>query len=476
LLAALFVVAVGVFACRVSRPVFWVDEYLTQVAIAQPWPDLMQQIVTSDPGPGPYYLAMKIWSAVSSAPGWMRLPSVVAAAGAVVLFAVLVRRLTDTMTAALAAAVLLVLPNVSRYAQEHRPYAFALLFSVLAVTLWHISVTRDRSAGARSRWWSAGFAVAVAGMGLAHLYTLTLLPALTVAVVAGPAEDRRRRLERTMVPAALAVLAISPHIWLNLAHPTGSPTDPPLSAGSMLYVVGQMMPRELAASLAVLALVGFAVGMRRARLRPAVTLAVVWVLVPVVLLLVAKATADLPVTRVRYLVFVMPGVAWLVALGLRHLARLSPAVTIFLVIALAVIGLPRQIDIRQVDGHHTDQALGPLLRGARALGMPVVTANPQAVRLVNAATYPEVLLTKRAQRSAAGYVAVVERIDFSDSVDADFPYYRSGRWRPVVRCPLPQSFVLVVESTRLPARPSDASDLAARLRQASAGRVPCSAV
>jgi len=180
LVAALFVVAVGVFASGVSRPVFWVDEYLTQLAIARPWSDLVQQIVTSDPGPGPYYLGMKIWSAVSSAPGWMRLPSVFAAAGAVVVFAVLVRRLTDTMTAALAAAVLLVLPNVSRYAQEHRPYAFALLFSVLAVTMWHISVTRDRSGGARSRWWSAGFAVAAAGMGLAHVYTLALLPALAM--------------------------------------------------------------------------------------------------------------------------------------------------------------------------------------------------------------------------------------------------------------------------------------------------------
>ena len=294
-------------------------------------------------------------------------------------------------------------------------------------------------------------------MGLAHVYTLTLLPALAVAAVAGPAEDRRRRLLRTVIPAGLAVLAISPHIWLNLAHPTGSPTDPPLSAGSLLYLVGQMWPSELAASLAVLALVGFAVGMRRARLRPALTLAVAWVLVPVILLLVAKVTADLPVTRVRYLVFVMPGVAWLVALGLRHLARLSTPVTIFLVMALAVIGLPRQIDIRQVDGHHTDQALAPLLRSARALEMAVVTANPQAVRLVNAATYPEVLLTKGAQRSTARYVAVVERLDFADSVDADFPYYRSSRWRPIVRCPLPQSFVVVVESTRLPARPSAAS-------------------
>ena len=96
LVAGLFGVAVVIFAAWVWRPAFWVDEYLTQAAISQPWPDLVQRIVTIDPGPGPYYLAMNIWSAVSTAPGWMRLPSVLAAAGAVVLFAVLVRRMTDT--------------------------------------------------------------------------------------------------------------------------------------------------------------------------------------------------------------------------------------------------------------------------------------------------------------------------------------------------------------------------------------------
>jgi len=474
--AGLFVVAVVIFAAWVWRPTFWVDEYLTQSAISQPWPDLIQRIVTIDPGPGPYYLAMKIWSAVSAAPGWMRLPSVFATAGAVVLFALLVRRMTDTRTAAFAAAVLLIMPNVSRFAQENRPYAFALLFSVLAVTLWHISLTRDGSGTVRSRRWSVGFGLAVAGMGLAHLYTLTLLPALAIAAFAGPAEDRRRRLLRTIIPAGAGVLVITPHIWLNLAHPTGSPNDPPLAVGSLVNVVGEMMPSEMTAAVCVLALVGFAAAIRDPRLRPALILAVVWVVVPTVLLLAAKVAVDLPVIRVRYVLFLMPGVALLVALGLRHLARLSTALAVILVVALALVGLPQQIDIRQVDGHHTDEALAPLLRSARALDIPVVTANSQAVRLVNAATYPEALLHTGPRQRSAPYVAVVERTAYADNVKPDFAYYQLRRWRPVVYCPLPQSVVMIVESTRLPARPSAAADLADRLEQATDGRVPCSAV
>ncbi|HSU37439.1 MAG TPA: glycosyltransferase family 39 protein [Propionibacteriaceae bacterium] len=476
LAAGLFVLAVVIFAAWVWRPTFWVDEYLTQSAISRPWPDLIQRIMTIDPGPGPYYLAMKIWATVSAAPGWMRLPSVMATAGAVVLFSVLVRRMTDTWTAAFAAAVLLIMPNVSRFAQENRPYAFALLFSVLAVTLWQISLTRDGSGGVRSQWWSAGFGLAVAGMGLAHLYTLTLLPALAITALAGPAEDRRRRLLRTIIPAGVGVLAITPHIWLNLAHPTGSPNDPPLAVGSLVNVVGEMMPSEMTAALCVLALVGFAAAIRDPRFRPALILAVAWVVVPTVLLLAAKVAVDLPVIRVRYVLFLMPGVALLVALGLRHLARLSTALAVILVLALALVGLPQQVDIRQIDGHHTDEALAPLLRSARALNIPVVTANAQAVRLVNAATYPEALLHTGPRPRSAPYVAVVERTAYADNVKADFAYYQLRRWRPVVYCPLPQSVVLFVESTRLPARPAAAADLADRLEQATDGRVPCSAV
>ncbi len=476
LVVAVFVLAVGVFAAGVDRPAFWVDEYLTQVAIAQSWPDLLSRIASTDPGPGPYYVMMKMWSTAATTPGWMRLPSVLAAAAAVVVLAVLVRRLTDTTTAALAAAVLLVLPNVSRYAQENRPYAFALLFTVLSVTVWHLSLERNRSGRLRSRWWSVGFVAAVAGMGLAHLYTLSVLPALAIAAVAGPTLERRRRLLRTMIPAVVGILIISPHIWLNLAHPTGSPTDPPLSSSSVANVIGAAMPTSLAAALGVLTLLGLAVGLRRARLRPALILASVWVLVPLVILVLGKVAVDLPVTRVRYLLFVMPGLALLVALGLRHLTRLSPLVSVVLVAIIALIGIPLQVEIRQVDGHHTDQALDPLLRSVHGLTIPIVTAHTQAVRLVNAATYPDVLLATSTPGSDVRYVAVVERTAYQHTVRDEFPYHRADRWRPLVRCRLPQSILLVVENAGLSARPAEAKALADRLNGATAGRVPCTPI
>jgi mannosyltransferase len=155
-LPALFGVALVVYGAFAWRPVFWVDKYLTQAAIARPWHDLFDWITTKDPALGPYCIVMKIWSSVSISPFWMRLPSVVAMASAVVVVAVLVRRLADMRIAYLTAAVMLLMPNVSRIAQENRPYAFALLFTVAAAALWQRSLDKDRSprwaVGTERRW------------------------------------------------------------------------------------------------------------------------------------------------------------------------------------------------------------------------------------------------------------------------------------------------------------------------------------
>lgn len=454
------------------RPAYWVDEYLTQAAVARSWSGLLGWITTTDPGPGPYYLAMKAWSYASDSPGWMRLPSVLASAAAVVVLAALVRRLTDTTTASLAAVVMIILPNVSRYAQENRPYALALLGTVVTVALWHRSQPE-----ARSRWWGVGYGAAVVGMGLAHLYTLTLLPALAVAAVLWGG-GRRQRLARTLLPAGLAVLALVPHIGLNLAHPTGSPTDPPLSVASLLEVIRLMMPEAMAGAVVIVMLVGVVGGRGEARDRSAVVLGLLWLLVPTALLLAAKLTLDLPVTRVRYLLFVTPAVALLVAVGLRRLARTSLVLAVIVVTVLAGLGVPRQVDIRQLDGHNRDQALAPLLGDLTRLGVPIVVANRSATRLVNAATYPESLLTDTVDPAATPAVAVVERTRFAHAVPDELPYYQaSGLWRQIIKCRIAQALVLVFENKHLPQQSlGPPVHLAARLTAATEGRATCRVV
>jgi mannosyltransferase len=445
LLPTLFGIALVVYGAFAWRPVFWVDEYLTQAAIARPWSDLFEWITTRDPALGPYYIVMKIWSSASISPFWMRLPSVVAMASAVVVVTVLVRRLADMRIAYLAAAVMLLLPNISRYAQENRPYAFALLCTVAAAALWQWSLEKDRP-----RWWAVGYGAAVAAMGLAHLYTLTLVPALVVAALAGPGDQRKSAFWRTVVPAAVALVVISPHIYLNLAHPTGSPIEGPLTLSSLMHLVRVTMPYELAAALGAVSMLGVIALARRPEYRPLWVLGLAWTIIPPLLLLSAKIAVDLPVIRVRYLLFVMPGLAMLAALGLRRIAAISAPLLVAVLVVMTILGLPRQIDIRSLDGHNRDQPLAPLLRAAAQSGMPIVAANRSAVRLVNAATYPQNLLAEPMNPATVKYVAVVERTRFANTVPADFLYYQAhGPWRQIAKCRVSQALVRIFENDKL---------------------------
>jgi len=441
-----FGAALVVYGTFAWRPVFWVDEYLTQSAIARPWRELFNWIATRDPAPGPYYVVMKIWSSVSISPFWMRLPSVVAMASAVVVVTGLVRRLADMGVAYLTAGVLLLMPNISRYAQENRSYAFAALGAAAAAALLQRSLEKDCSS-----WWPAGYGAAVAAMGLAHLYTLTLVPALVIAALARPAGQRKSAFWRTVIPAAIAVVVILPYIYLNLAHPTGASIEGPLTVYSLLRLVRAIMPYELAAALVAISILGITASRRQLVYRPLLVLALAWTVVPTLLLLVAKIAVDLPVTRSRYLLFVMPGLAMLVALGLRRIAVISAPLAVAVLVVMAFLGLPRQIDIRSIDGHNGDQAVAPLLRAAAQNGMPIVVANKSAVRLVNAATYPENLLGAPVDPASTKYVAVVERTRFAHTVPDDFPYYQAdGLWRQILKCRVSQALVLIFENERLP--------------------------
>lgn len=118
---------------------------------------------------------------------------------------------------------------------------------------------------------------------------------------------------------------------------------------------------------------------------------------------------------------------------------------------MTLLGPPRQIDIRSIDGHNGDQVLAPLLRAAAQNGMPIVAANPSAVRLVNAATYPQNLLGTPFNAATTKYVAVVERTRFAHTVPDDFPYYQAnGPWRQILKCRVSQALVLIFENENLP--------------------------
>ncbi|WP_431878066.1 glycosyltransferase family 39 protein [Micromonospora marina] len=156
----------------------WRDELATWSAATRPLSDLVRMTRTIDAATGPYYLLMHGWTALAgTSPTALRLPSALAMAVAAASTARLGAVLVGRRAGLLAGLLFAVLPVTSRYGQEARPYALATLLAVLATLLLVEALRRPTW----RRW--AGYALAVAALGLLHLLALTLLAAHAVVVL-----------------------------------------------------------------------------------------------------------------------------------------------------------------------------------------------------------------------------------------------------------------------------------------------------
>lgn len=268
----------------------------------------------------------------------LRLPSSLAMGGAAALTTRLGARLfrarvgSDTRVGLLAGLIFAVLPSTARYGQEARPYALVTLLAVLAALL--LVRALDRSSW--PRW--LGYAAAVAGLGLANLFALSLLTGHAVAVLLTRRSRRDGVLLRWFVAAGVSVLVLVPLMVLGRSQQgrqldwVGRP-----GAGDLLGLPGSVVQAGVVGGLLVgLAAVGVA-----SRGRWGVVLGLT-VALPAVLLFVAGQVTPLFVPR--YLVFVVPFGCLLAAATLAPL-RLPAAYAI--VLAAGLLGAPEQAALRR---------------------------------------------------------------------------------------------------------------------------------
>ncbi|MFY1617543.1 glycosyltransferase family 39 protein [Micromonospora sp. WMMD736] len=342
LLPALLTLAVTLTGIGSAQ--LWRDELATWSAATRSPDDLARLAGTIDAATGPYYLFMHVWVlVVGDSTIALRVPAAVAMTVAAGLLAVLGAHLVDRRAGLLAGLLFAVLPSTSRYGQEARPYALATALAVLA-TLALVAALRRPD---RTRW--AGYAVAVAALGLTHLVALTLLAAHALIVlvcwwrgpwVAGIAAPggRDRRVWRWAIALVPAVLVVTPLLlraraqrseqlnWVALARPDD------LSA----------LPGGVAQSSVVGGLLVGVAALGAARLGRRALLPLSAVLLPVLLLFVAGAVVPLWVPR--YLVFVVPFACLLAGAALASV----PAPAALTVVVLAgLLGLPDQAALRR---------------------------------------------------------------------------------------------------------------------------------
>jgi len=320
-----------------TRPMLSWDEVATMDVAGRSPAQIWHLVHNVDAVFGPYYFFMHLWTSVAGTTVLdLRLPSIVAMAGSVALAGELGRRLFTPVVGLVTGLVLCLLPNISRYAAEARPYAFACFFSVLALLLLYRALERPGTL----RWLAYG--LAVAAVGFSHIVALTTLGAHVVVVALHLRQTRSRRIAAGWALATGAALAVvAPLAWLGThQHQRQLFWVEPLTADALrsspAAIVGSTETAWLLIGLAVIA-----------AWNPAGRLAgpILAVLVPLIAVALVSVLAS-PMWVERYLLIVLVPAAMLAAVATVGTRASAVRVTLVLTL-LAVAAYPAQQSIRR---------------------------------------------------------------------------------------------------------------------------------
>jgi mannosyltransferase len=338
----------GVLVCSIglTGPALWADELATWGAARLSFGQLVRLVQHVDVVLAPYYVFMDLWVRVAgTSEVALRVPSVLAAGATVALTVRLGTHLGGRRVGVTAGLLLLLVPAVDRFGQEARPYAFGTLGVVLAAWLL---VSGDR--------WrhDLGGAVALLFASLMQPMTLLSVPGLALARPTG----------RRLALLAAACLPATGMLLVGLTHQS--------AAWSWIHrMTWEEVPGQLAAisgaSVGLAVLVLAALGIRRETLVPAV-----WAFGGIALLLLPGLVEPLYVPRM--LLFTTPALA---ILGAVALSRVGRAGAVAGLVVLGVAALPPLVQVRQPDGHNSQNTR--LVRDIRAQPGDVVvyeTNNP----------------------------------------------------------------------------------------------------
>jgi mannosyltransferase len=365
---------------------YWRDEAATMSAAQRPLGNLLRTLGNIDAVHGAYYLLIWVMVHVGGSGELVtRLPSAVAMACAAAAVVATGRRLISPWAGLASGLVFAILPEVSLYGQDARPYAIVVALAALASYL--LVRVMDAGPDARHRW-LIGYALSLAALGIVDIFGLLLLTGHAVTVglrclretgsagadrpnaaagpgtadrpgpAAGLSRAERGRAARSLAlgwlaAAAAGCLLTSPVLalgyvqrgtlsWLtppNFAAVTGlhNLVGPATMSVAVILVI--------AAGLVVSALLG------RGRLRanwpgsvPALCLP--WLILPPAILLAASVIT--PVYTLRYVLLCMPAIALLAGAGLASLGWIAGPVAL---VVIALLGVPMQQQVRAPNGH-----------------------------------------------------------------------------------------------------------------------------
>lgn len=288
------------------RQPLWYDEVASRDASARSLAGIWHLLHHTDAVFGPYYLLVHLLLEVGGAAWWLRLPSLLASIGTVVLVGILGCRLLGATGGFVAALVYAVNPFVVSYAHDARPYALATL-GVTAAWLVLIDGVGRRRTG-------IVWAVIAAASIAAHLFALlSLLPQLFLLV-------RESWPWRRWALLPLAIALVLAGVSLGQRGQVGWIPRPPwfavLGGGATLAGGWWMLP---------LCALGLIAAVRRPGADRRLTLVAAWAFGPLVLLVAGSEI--IPLYLPRYLIEAAVPLALLTAKGALVLPRLVSRVS-----------------------------------------------------------------------------------------------------------------------------------------------------
>jgi mannosyltransferase len=377
---------------EVGVPQLWRDELASWSAANRTVPQLWSMVHNIDAVLGLYYLGLHLWMAVfGQSATAMRVPSVIAMAAAAGVVALIGRRLGGGVAGLASGLVFAVIPSVSRYAQEARPYAFATFFAALATLMFLRAMERPHW----SRW--AIYAVVLAAAGASNLIALCVVAGHLIIVLwdfcqrtvriggDGTAESGRALpggrlapegsplllVKRFCVAAVVGAILVSPLVIAGHSQQgwqIGQQASPHVAqligvSGGLWQELFASVP--VAAAVILLAVVSL-VAAPDARRRSIAGYALAFAIIPVVAVwLISRGPTSY--WTFRYMLFSVAGWSVGAGLGIAYLAErvkqvrlarltgtLSPRFTVAaaLVAVVGLLGIHDQMAIRQNEAHN----------------------------------------------------------------------------------------------------------------------------
>ena len=305
--------AFAVTAAGAADRQLWADEYATFHAASLDFTALGHLIDQVDFVLAPYYVFMHGWIALfGDSEAALRAPSIAAMVVTSALLVLLGRRLVTTSAGVVAGCLFALLPSVSRYAHEARPYALAIMLAVLATLL----LLRALESPTWPRWFLYGLVTILAAAF--HIVAATILAAHFVMIWQSARATESLRPWRWLGPAIGVVCVIGP-FGLTAAG----------QAGVIMWIKADQdavlsLPQRLAGSVIAAAVIALFAAAGVSQLlhgtdRRALVLLLMWGAFPPLFTL---ATFEwLHLFLYRYLLFTLPAWVLLAGAGLDGIGR-----------------------------------------------------------------------------------------------------------------------------------------------------------